>query len=129
VDYSRSSATAQRLVEKAGRAIALIQLNDEPTDSTKSWRGNSAPRDVPLLQLNVKAVFVAPSAASRQLGASRVVSDLLSSCEQVCIIATTEPLEKYNEIIDTDGTTWKIKTVQRLAPGPTTILYYVGVAR
>lgn len=129
VNYVKLAETAQRLVKKNGREVTFIRFNTAPTVSDAPWRGNEQPRQAPTAQKVFSAVFVGPSAAMSLLGNKSTVADLFMSCEQVCIVATTDDLKDYNEVMDSDGRRWKIVVQEKLAPGPVTLLYYVGVKR
>jgi len=109
--------------------VSLIRLNTTPTDATKPWRGNVAPRTTPAARLDVFAVFVDPASVGRYLGSGRSVDTLFSSCEKVCMIAGDADLSEYNELIDSDSTRWRIEKVQTLKPGNVTLLHFVGVKR
>ena len=128
VDYVKMAATALRLVTKYGRSVTLVKFNVTPDDAAKPWRGTAHPRQTPEATLALPAVFVDPTSIS-SLGFAAVVSDLLKNCEQVCLIASTEDLTGYNEILDTNGVRWKIDKMDKLAPAETTLLYYMGVSR
>jgi len=125
VDYVKLAATALRLVEKNGRTVQFVKLDTTPlADSTKPWRGTSNPRTTPDATLDLKAVVVGPTS----LGFKTTVSDFLKKSEQIMIVATTQDLSQYNEIVD-NSRRWKIDGFEKLAPAGTTILYFVGVSQ
>ena len=128
VDYVKLAATAARLVSNNGRSITLVEFDKTPDDADKPWRGAVDPRISPESTKVVSGVFVEPSSAVR-LGMSSEVDDLLKRSSQIIIVASTDDLEVYNEVIDTDTKRWKIVGMEKLKPADTTLLYFIGVAR
>lgn len=127
-NYAKLAATAQRLIAKSGRIITLVEFNSTPADSDKPWRGAVDPRIDPDNTLETSGVFAPPSSAVH-LGMSTEISDFLKKSTQIILVATTDDLKDYNEVIDTDGMRWKIKGMEKLRPANTTLLYFIGVAR
>lgn len=128
VDYVALAATAQRLIQENGRSISLISFNATAADANKPWRGATDPRVSPSASLTLYGCFVEPSSAIR-LGMSTETSDLLKRSTQIVMVASTADLSSYNEIIDSDTTRWKIEGMEKLKPGETTLLYFIGVKR
>ena len=126
-NYTKLAATALRLVENAGRAITLVKFHTTPGNASKPWLGATSPRGANATQLNTTGVFVEPSSAT-SLGMSTEISDLLKRSEQVIIVASTSDLSQYHEVID-NSIRWKIEGMEKLAPGATTLLYFIGVKR
>lgn len=127
-DYSEFSELGEELTAEFGRSITLIELNTTNTpDPTKTWRA-PAPRTTPTSSLVVYGVFVEPSSATK-LGLSTEISDMLKRCQQIIVISSTLDLKKYNEIIDSDSSVWRITALEQLKPGATSLLYFIGVNR
>lgn len=127
-NYSKTLASAQKRIERFGRLITLVQLDAGPTDPTKPWLGNSTPRASYLASLQVYAVFVEPESLER-LGKQRQSNDFVKSAEQVAIIAHGSPLGQFDELIDTDGSSWVCHNIQELAPGEQAVLHYLRLQR
>lgn len=128
-NYAAIAASAQARVERFGRLITFVKLSAGPTDPTKPWKGVTDPRAIePEESLEIYGVFVEPESLER-LGKQRSSADFIKSAEQVIIVATTQDLGKFDEVIDTDGSRWKIDNLQSLTPGDTTLLHYVRVQR
>ena len=127
-DYVKLAATAERLVANSGRTITLVQFNSTPADANKPWRGAADPRITPDATLSIVGAFVEPRSDIR-LGLSSEIADLLARSSQVIIVASTADLTAYNEVIDSDTTRWKILGLEKLKPGDTTLLYFIGVVR
>lgn len=127
-DYTEFAELGDELVTEFGRSITLIELNTtNNVDASKTWRA-PAPRTTPTSSLTTHGVFVEPSSAQK-LGLSADATEMLKRCHQIIIISSTLDLKKYNEIIDTDGSVWRITGIEQLQPGGTTLLYYFGVNR
>lgn len=128
-DYTELVDTATELVAEFGRVVVLSQLNASPANPAQPWRGATDPRAAPPGTKTVSAVFVDPSSLDA-LGREALRNESwVARAHQVAIIATTENLEKYDEMSDTDGELFKIVGVKMLKPGPVNLLAYVGVAR
>ncbi len=127
-DYTEIEAAALSLVQDFGRIITLVELDPGPSTPSQPWLGSNAPRTSPLSTKSVSAVFVEPHSLT-MLGRNAVSDDFLSRCTSVCIVATSSSLEKFSELLDSDGSRWKITAVQTLTPGPVTLLAYLGLKR
>jgi hypothetical protein len=127
-DYTEIEATALELCIQFGRSVTLIELDPGPSTPSQPWLGSNVPRTAPLSTKVVSGVFVEPHSLTA-LGRNAVSDDFLSRCTSVCIVATSASLEKFSELLDTDGSRWKITAVQTLTPGPATLLAYVGLKR
>lgn len=124
---------ANTAITAKGRMVTFIKLSRVADDTSKPWRGTTTPRATPDASVAVPVVAVPPSGITR-IGFSMEQVELLKRAEQILIAApggsSTDNLEEFDEIIDSDSSTWKIVTVQYLRhdDGPR-ILYYVGVRR
>jgi hypothetical protein len=127
-DYTPISNTALSLINKFGRSITLVDFNSSTNDQTKPWRGSSETRSSPDRVIELDAVFVEPSQASR-LGLSTNVDDLLKRSIQIAMVATNQDLLGYQELLESDGTRWKIIKLETLRPADLTILYYIWVSK
>ena len=124
---------AQRLVSANGRNVVFVKLSQQTDDPTKPWRGVTDARTTPLAQATVPMVTVPPSSAS-QLGLSTVYENLLARTDQIGIAApggaSNDDLAEFNEIVDQDGSRWKIEFVETLNPaGAVRIVYFIGLRR
>lgn len=127
-DYTDVAQTAIDMVAEFGRTITLIQLSASPADPTMPWRGATDPRGVPVASKTCLAVFVDPFSL-RALGLTNVADDFLKRANQIAVIATSEDLAPYNEVVDADGSRWRVTFVHMLKPAAQNLLAYVGVTR
>src|SRR5690349_6330469 len=115
-DYTKTLARAQERIERFGREITFIQLSAGPSDPTKPWQGSTDARATPVSTLTLFGVFVEPESLER-LGRQRASGDFIKSAEQVIIVSTSENLGKFDEVVDSDGASYKIDNIQSLGPG------------
>ena len=130
VDLTPLIAVAQRLITENGRSVTLVQFDTVPTSASQPWKGNADPRATPAAELPIDAAFVNPSGAS-SLGLSLTTSDLLKRSEQILIISPGAQVDvtPFHEVLDIDGTSWKIQAMEVLRPGTETALAFIGVKR
>ena len=130
-DYSGNIASAQAKIVNFGRAVTFVQFDSTPDDPAEPWNARTDVRTTPDSTLATSAVFVQPS-SQNLLGLGKMTDDgLLKRSEQIMIVApgATDDLDDYQEVIDTDTTTWKVVGVEVLKPGPDVVLAFVGVKR
>lgn len=132
VDLVKMAVMAERLIAQSGRAVTIIKFNTTPADAAQPWKGAADPRVDPDGSVSTTACFVEPSSMV-SLGMSTVDSDLVKQSTKIMLVSPgetiSEDLTKYDEVIDFDGTRWKIVTVETLQPAENVILYYIGVAQ
>ncbi|AAT69472.1 gp76 [Alphaproteobacteria phage PhiJL001] len=118
-------------VDAKGRSVTFVQLDTTASDSTKPWRGDTAPRSPAADEEVLSAVFV--PATGGGLGLKWVSDQLLKRAEQVALVAPgsafTKQLENFDEILESDGSRWRIEMVEILQPADVRILYAIGVKR
>lgn len=127
VDYARSLALAQRLINANGRTITLRQLSGTAADSDKPWEG---PSDTTVTTaVTAKAVFV-PHNGQEDLGKFGVDDELFKRFEQVALVASdgTNDFNDFQQVVD-GGRTWTIGLIRELRPGDTSIMYVLGLNR
>ena len=129
--YASKAATAKRLINKRGRSIELIRLDESAANTSRPWKGPpSTPTEG---TLPLKGVFVPPNTV-RQFGLSALglgtqLEDMISMSDQVIIVAQGEvDLRIFTEVLD-DGMRWGIFASQILKPGDVTLLGFLGVRR
>jgi len=129
-DYTGLVADAQALIFEFGRSVSFIKFDTTPADAAQPWLGAAAPRTVPDATLAVNAVFVEPD-STRALGLSHTDNDMVKRSEQIMILSpgASDDLDTYQEVIDSDGTRWKVVGVQVLKPAEVVVLAFVGVMR
>lgn len=126
-DYSSDQAGAIEDIRDTGRVITMIKASGVAIDAAKPLHGSEPPLEVP----GVYGTFVEPGSMQRLGTMSTTGPGLWLTCEQIAMV---EPIEgqdftTFTAIRDTDGSTWKIKVVNKLQPGALILLYYVGVVR
>ncbi len=126
-DYSDFVTTVLELISQFGRSITVNRYKQEPTDSSKPWRGPTDPIAFPDASASVKAVFEKGAAASSHL--KSIDPDLINRVEEVCYIGpTTFDLMTANDIVD-GGQHRRIVFVEQVKPADTVLLYIMGVLR
>ena len=131
---ARQADLAQRLISTKGRTVTFIKLNKTTTDPNKPWRGNADPRNPPEASSSQVAVFV-PISSAAMLSQRTLQDELVKRSEQMCLVGpgsqSTDDLTEFDEILDSDGTRWKINFADVLQPGDKQfrILYSLGVRR
>jgi hypothetical protein len=130
-DYTKSLATAKRLIRNAGRQVTFLKVSGDSSDPAKPWLGASDPRGAPDATATVSCVAVQPG-STKSLGFSIENEDLLARTSQVLVCEPGEDdpenLHTYTLVQD-GGHDHKITFVERLRPANLTLLYFVGVAR
>lgn len=127
-DYSRPLATAQRLVARFGRLVALQGVSAGPADANNPLAG---PAPAPDPVTDIPAAFVEP-VGLRSLGLSAQLQALFKNSTQIAIVAPVSGTPDFLDmkfLIDSDNSIWKINVIETLKPGETVLLYYIGVAR
>jgi hypothetical protein len=126
MDYARAAAKAKRSIEKSGRDATFERLDATAADADKPWKGPAA---VTVAQsVTQKSVFL-PHNGNEDLGKFFVSDDLLKRCEQVLMtfVGATD-LTGFHRVKD-GNVVWKIEWVRELKPGPSSLLYAMGVSR
>jgi hypothetical protein len=129
--YASKAATAKRLINKRGRSIELIRLDESAANTSRPWKGPpSTPSET---TLPLKGVFVPPNTVRKfglsALGLGTQLEDMISMSDQVIIVAQGEvDLRIFTEVLD-DGMRWGIFASQILKPGDVTLLGFLGVRR
>lgn len=129
VHFERFAATAQRLIDKNGRQVTLVELDGAPATPSQPWKGAADPRAAPASTLTLNAVFVEPNSANK-LGLSAVSNDLIKRSEQILMLAPGIAVDTTIFHLVTDGAVnWKIQGVEVLRPADEIILAFIGVKR
>ena len=129
VDYVRLAATAKRLIDKNGREISFVKLNETPIDPNRPWKGTMSGDTL----LTLRGVFVPPNTVRQfgltALGEGTEFKDLITFSEQIIITAQGEvDLREYTSVEDRDER-WGIVGLQVLRAADVTLLAFVGVRR
>ena len=122
IDYEELAAVAVEMIDENGRTVTLRNQTDDPADSDTPWRGSdgSDPEDEP-----VRAVVFPTEMVDTE-------DSLVSRGEQVAFVAANTDLgelERFDQLIESDGTTWRIEEAQLLKPGDIRLLYIFGLSR
>ncbi len=124
---------ASTLASVPGRRVTFVRLSDAPSDPARPWRGSNDSRQAPVTSVQT-AVFI-PAQGSPAFGRRQETSELVKRTQQVALVApggqTTVDLSIFDEVVDTDGSRWKITYVETLEPGDkgVRVLYQVGLMR
>ena len=128
IDYSEFADLALELCTEFGRTVTIVQLDSGSSNPAEPGYNSVDPRTAPLATKTLSAVFVDPSSL-QELGRGADRPDWVARSSQIAIVASTENLEKYNELIDSDGARYKITGCKTLKPGPLALVAYLGVSR
>lgn len=126
-DHTEFLLLARELIDEDGRLVTFQLLDGDAADPNKPWKGAGAP--TVKASVDTYAVFL-PSGGD-DLGKIISNNELFKSCEQVLLVAppvTGEDLGSFNVILD-GGSRWAINVAQELKPGPTSLLFAIGVSR
>lgn len=125
-DYSRIVAVAERQIARFGRTVTFVPLVNAPTDPSKPWKAATSPRAV--VGTDIKAVFVEPSTLDA-LGRNDNTQDFVKRSTQIALVYSPLNLRTFNEVIDSDGSRWRIQGMSELKPANDHVLWFVGVSR
>lgn len=139
IDYDAILTEAQAAITSAAtdaggvaRQITIERFAQTAATPSQPWKGPADPRASVDATATLDAVFVPPTGAAK-LGMGSVDEDLLKMTSAICIVAPTSAtydLTTANEIVDSlDSERKKVVFVEKLAPGPTVMLYFIGVER
>jgi len=120
-------ATAQRLIDKHGRTVTLIEFDNSIANPAFPFEGPVSPRGVPARSTAYRACFVEPDSLQR-LGITTKVDELIQRSDRICLIAGPDSLAGYNEVVD-QAQNYRITGIETLQPGETVFLHFVGTAR
>lgn len=103
----------KKIVSKHGREITLVKFSSDGLgtiiESKKTF-----------------AAFMNPATLER-LGFRVSTPDFIATAQEVAIVASSDNLENFHGLIDSDTTTWKVASIDKLAPGPIPVLWFIGV--
>lgn len=128
LNYTKLQATAERLIRQSGRVVTFVQIDQFTDDPSKPWRGVTADRESPTVTLEKRAVFVEPN-TNIFLGETIKVDDLLKNVNKIMVVDGVDNLDGFHEVVEDDGSRWRIEFIYRLRPGELTMVNYVGVRR
>lgn len=138
-DLVKLAATAKRLVEANGRAVAAFKVNRDPDAPAEPWRGTSttaAPGDGGLQIPNVLMAFVPATGGGFGKLLANGAGSLVVAFDQVGLLAsaslpagaTPANVEECDALRDGDDL-WKIVTRGHLRPATTSLLFVLGLKK
>lgn len=121
-DWTKTLATADRLITNYGRTIVLAKLATTPATTGEPWQANATP---PALGATIDQRTVKGVATGRlqSLG-----EDFLKGLDNVIAVAGNFDPKGYDVIID-GASRWRVVKVETLKPGDTAILHFFGVTQ
>lgn len=122
IDYAELATVAEELIGANGRSVTLRDQTAAPADSDAPWRGpgDSDPDDVSAIAVVIPTELVDTD------------DQLVGRGEQTAYVAASEELgdlTRFDQLIESDGTTWRIEEAQTLRPGDLRLLYIFGLSR
>ena len=125
-DYAAKAETARRLIDKYGRSITLYQPSTTPIDATDKSKGVD-PTVAP--NTPTKGAFVNPSGYS-SLGISKDRTALLENTSAIVLVAPVAGFDvgAVSRVSDGGGD-YLVEMVEKLQPGDTPVLYYIGLKK
>jgi hypothetical protein len=127
-DYQPLADLSAELVAEFGRIVTFRELGDVAGTPSQPWLGAANPRSSPKQTLDLSAVIVEPSSLNA-LGNDAVSDDFIKRSQQIAIVYSAVELAPFDEVLDTDGSIWKIALLSKLKPGGVLLLYFVGLTR
>lgn len=134
IDYAALRTTINSIFTSTtvpGRSVTFIKFDTTPTNPSDPGAGVTNPRASPDASATLEAVFVPPT-DGRALGMGVIDDDLLKRTKEIAIVQPgptgTFDLTIADEVIDGSDRR-KILFVEKLQPGGTILLYFVGMAR
>lgn len=125
-NFAKLNATATRLIAANGREIRIVKFGNTPQDDEKPWRGR---REYLEAEVTTYGSFVPGSELKTTI--SRDADGVLREGEY-CLVAADSTwgydLREFDAIVD-GGRTWKIVSVELIAPGSTDVIYMIEVTR
>lgn len=130
IDYVSLANTALRLVTNAGREITFRRYDADLQNTDQPWGPANDLRGDPEEELTLNAVTVHPTDVN-DLGVRIRDADLMKFTRKLFIVApgsdVQSDLSEFQEVVD-GSETFKITMIDKLQPGDTILLWYVGVA-
>jgi hypothetical protein len=127
LNYTQLRRTAERLIEENGRDIQLIRKDQgNPVDPAMPWRASTDAAEISITVTGVLIPFEAESGTGT----------IVRRQEQMALIAaksvddekpSNTNIEDYDELLDDDGTRYRIEDVDLIKPGSQRILYMLRV--
>ena len=128
-NYLKLQATANRLIQSAGREMIFRRTSRTLINDAKPWLGTTGdPTDLPLYAV------AAPPGAVRQFGITSLADGTefdgnFKNSELTLIIASKgNDLRQIDEVID-NGKTFKVVALQEFTPGQVNLLSFAGIRR
>ncbi len=123
VDWTRTRATVERMINQYGRTIQLID-DAVAADSTDPLGPPGVPTTV-----DVKGVFVRPSGYIKLGETFQMEVGMWTEVDKIVLVlpSLTQHYEKFTRVIDSDNTPYKIFKTDSLAPGDVPLLLYLGL--
>ena len=116
VDYAALALTAERLIEDNGRDVTFVKVSETPIDANEPWRGNTS------AETTVVAKAVLSDYAKEDID-----GDLIRTGDQRAVVAelsvTGNDLEEFEIMRDDENQEWRIINVDKVRPGPTTLVF------
>lgn len=124
-DYIKARATAQRMINNpaTSRELAMVRYATTVVDPDDPLGAVT----LPYAPVTVRGVYVEPS-SNTALGFSIQNHAMFKACSAIFLLAAdgVNDFEEFDEVIDR-GKKLIIDHVEKLDPGETPILYFVGV--
>lgn len=121
-DWSKTLATATRLIENYGRPVTLGKLVKTPAVTDEPWRGAQAPPTLDPAASKVGMKGVA-TGLLRSLG-----EDFIKGLDNVIVVAGDFDAKAFDVVLDGESR-WRIVKTETLAPGPTRLIHFLGVVQ
>ena len=126
-NFTKLALTAKRLIEANGRPITVVKYGNASQDQDKPWRGRKEYREA---EVTGYGAFVPRTQLLATTAAN--VDGVIREADYFLFSGADDggyELEKFNAIIDSDGSEWKIASCELINPGSTRVLYQIEVTR
>jgi hypothetical protein len=121
--HAEMAETADELVEEFGREVTLVRLA-ETSAPGQPWEPAGDPRTPAAETLATVGVMVEPDSNLR-LGAQDLLHDHHRKGGKIFIVSHRQDISLFTELIDDDGTHWKVVRRDLLRPGPVRLISFL----
>lgn len=125
-DYASVVRDAQQLIREFGRDVTFILSNRTPADAAKPWRTPAA-SSTRFEDIRVAIVPTEIDDGPATLTREPKTATCYLAAGAITGFPTGFTEEDLDSVEDADGTLWRIKRCQKIAPGSVAVLYVMGL--
>lgn len=122
LDYAALATVSQTLIEANGRSVTLVKVSEVPLTPAQPWRGNTTTETLSVV-----------TAVMMDYEKEDVDGDLVRAGDQIAVVAEksapSADIEDYELLRDDENQEWKIINVDKIRPGPTTLVFLIQLRK